>query len=141
MKTLAQQIENYGFAVRMIPAEADYPAFAYTIGLWERYQHPEIIILGLPIETMHQILNNVGEAVQNGTQFLVGNHYQDIVNQYPVTFVAVEKRYFSEYFGQAIHYYDTENFTALQLLWTDKNGKFPFEKDFDEKLKKLQSLG
>jgi hypothetical protein len=38
------------------------PGFAFTIGLYQRFRHPELLVFGLPLDTMHLMLNGAGEA-------------------------------------------------------------------------------
>lgn len=45
-------IEKYGLSVILIEA-SDYLPFAYRIGLWAKFNHPEIICFGLSTQTLH----------------------------------------------------------------------------------------
>ncbi|MBU6120710.1 DUF4262 domain-containing protein [Hymenobacter siberiensis] len=45
-----------------------------------------------------------------------------------------------DYFGYAQWFYDCEAFPALQLFWTDKGGKFPWEPEFEESYQLDQPL-
>ena len=56
---LTDDIVKYGFGVIMVPQTNYLPSFAYTVGLWKSYKHPELISLGLPIDTLHTMLNTV----------------------------------------------------------------------------------
>jgi hypothetical protein len=56
---LTSDIEKYGFGVIMVPQTDYLPSFAYTVGLWKSYKHPELITLGMPIDILHTILNTV----------------------------------------------------------------------------------
>ena len=51
-------IEEFGWFVGMFESTNNEPSFAYTIGLWKTFSHPEIISFGLPIETLQTILNS-----------------------------------------------------------------------------------
>lgn len=53
-------IEKFGWTVLLVEATGYLPAFAYTVGLWKNYNHPEIISFGLNINTLHLILNDAG---------------------------------------------------------------------------------
>jgi hypothetical protein len=45
-----------------------------------------------------------------------------------------------DYFRLAIRYYDSENFPELQLIWTDRKNKFPWEQGFEEEFIYKQPL-
>lgn len=55
-------------------------------------------------------------------------------------FLEVDSRNLGDYFGQAINYYDTSEFPAIQLVWTDRNDRFPWEEDFEEEFLYRQPL-
>ena len=59
MKDWSELIEEYGWAVVKVPELG----LAYSLGLIETYQHPEIAITGLPVETAHEIINGIGALV------------------------------------------------------------------------------
>ena len=65
-------IATYGWHVVKVLEDDEGPAFAFTIGLWQRFQHPELIVFGLPLETMHQMLNGAGAAVRAGRPYAAG---------------------------------------------------------------------
>ena len=129
---LTDDIVKYGFGVIMVPQTNYLPSFAYTVGLWESYKHPELISLGLPIDILHTMLNTVVFEVIKKKLIEIGRNYHDILEKYPVQFLTVDKRNIPDYFGQAISYYQTVDFPALQLIWPDDKGIFPYESDFRE---------
>jgi hypothetical protein len=73
-------IDTYGLTVIMIEATDYLPSFAYSIGLWEKYKHPEIISFGLTLKTLHVIINDVAELVKGGQKIQVKRNYPDIFN-------------------------------------------------------------
>jgi hypothetical protein len=133
-------IEKYGWEVIMIE-ETDYlPSFAYTIGLMENFKHPEIIILGLKIQTSKLILNQLGEKIRNGDNVELNKRYDDFFENALVSFLEVENDYIHDYFGYALNYYQINNLSAYQLVWSDVNKRFPWEEDFEAELKFKQPL-
>jgi hypothetical protein len=108
------------------------PSFAYSIGLWQKFKHPEIICFGLRTQTLHTIINDVADLVKNGQVIQAGKTYGNIFENSKSEFLNVDKRNLGDYFGTAIDYYNSKDFQALQLVWTDRNDKFPWETDFEE---------
>jgi hypothetical protein len=133
-------IETYGLTVIMIEATDYLPSFAYSIGLWEKYKHPEIISFGLTLKTLHVIINDVAELVKGGQKIQVKRNYPDIFNNGRAEFINVDQRNLSDYFGYAIDFYKSREFPALQLIWTDRNNKFPWERNFEERFIYKQPL-
>lgn len=133
-------IEKFGLSVIIIEATDYLPSFAYSIGLWQKFNHPEIICFGLSNETMHAVINDVSDIIKKGKTFEANKIYSDIFENSSAEFLVVDNRNLSDYFGTAIDYYNSKKFPALQLIWTDRNDKFPWEEDFEEEFIYKQPL-
>ncbi|HYF33377.1 MAG TPA: DUF4262 domain-containing protein [Chitinophagaceae bacterium] len=133
-------IEIYGVSVIILDATDYLPSFAYSIGLWRKFKHPEIICFGLSTNTLGGLINDVANLVKNGQTIETNRNYDDFFENGLVQFIPVDKRNLSDYFGTAIDIYNTDNFPALQFVWTDRNNKFPWEKDFEEEFIYRQPL-
>jgi len=140
LKETRSNIQQYGHHVIMLNATNYSPAFAYSIGLWETYHHPELICFGLSIELMHQIINDVAEMIKAGQKIAAGNSYSEIFKDSKATFLKVDERNIGDYFSVALNYYEDKPFEALQLIWTDRNDKFPWETHFEEEFEFKQPL-
>lgn len=125
-------IETFGLSVIIIEATDYLPSFAYSIGLWQKFNHPEIICFGLRTQTLHTIINDVADLIKNGQVIQAGKTYDNIFENSKTEFLNVDKRNLGDYFGTAIDFYNSKDFQALQLVWTDRNDKFPWEKGFEE---------
>jgi hypothetical protein len=139
-KKLSADIEKFGWAVMLLEATDYLPSFAYTVGLWKNYNHPEIISFGLTTKTLHLILNDAGEIAKTGQKIEAGKNYDDFFENSKTQFLKVDSRNVSDYFGHAISYYKTTVFPAIQLVWTDRNNKFPWEKDYEKEFEHRQPL-
>jgi hypothetical protein len=134
-------IDEYGWWVGLINSDDDAPAFAYTIGLYEKFDHPEIIIFGLAAESMHGILNQCGNMIRGGKRFPVGESVSGVLDGYDVRFRPVTaKASYAEYLGYGCHHYGAQVFPVLQLLWPDKQHRFPEDDAAEDILAKRQPL-
>lgn len=133
-------IEKYGLTVIMIKATDYLPSLAYSIGLWKKFGHPELISFGLSTETLHSIINLAADIVKSGQKLQTGKTYSDFFESGKAECLTVDKRNISDYFGYAIDFYDTSDFPALQLVWTDRNDRFPWDKGFEEEFIYKQPL-
>jgi hypothetical protein len=132
-----------GWKVMGISAGKEGPGFAYTIGLYHNYKHPEIILFGLPIETALTLLNDVGDRVKGGEVIQPNVTYTDLVQKYPVMFKPISNNDSDtreDLLGIAVRFYGHVNFPVLQFIWTDPKGKFPWESDCEMKTKLCQPL-
>ncbi|MBP2616652.1 DUF4262 domain-containing protein [Chryseobacterium jejuense] len=139
-KKLSADIEKFGWTVMLLEANDYLLSFAYTVGLWKNFKHPEIISFGLTTKILHLILSDAGEIAKTGRTIEVGKNYDDFFENSNTQFVTVDSRNISNYFGQAINFYESKNFPAIQLIWTDRNNKFPWNKDYEEEFEYRQPL-
>lgn len=133
-------IEKFGLSVILIQATDYLPSFAYSIGLWQKFGHPEIICFGLSIETLHGLINDAAEMVKNGGTIEANKKYDDFFESGSAEFVKVDSRNLPDYFGTAIDFYDSSDFPALQLVWTDRDNRFPWDEGFEKEYLYKQPL-
>jgi len=133
-------VEKYGCYIAMI--ESDHlPSFAYSIGLYEKFGHPDIICFGLHINMMGNLINEVTAMIKQGSKIQTDVSYPDFLENVDVKFIPVSKSFYGDYFGYGIRYYDdSDDFSALQLVWPDKENNFPWEEDFNTDWKFKQPL-
>lgn len=133
-------IIKYGLQVIMVKGSSYSPSFAYSIGLFETYKQPEIICFGLSDKLGHEIINDVADLIKSGETIQTYTNYDNIFRDSRAEFLPVDNRNTNDYFGSALNYYNKTRFPAIQLVWTDTNGKFPWEKNFEERFLHLQPL-
>ena len=139
-KKIRGDVEKYGWSVGLFEKGTATPSFAYTIGLWKTYNHPEIIAFGLPVDLLYTILNDTANLIKEGKQLSLGVDNNEILTNLPVQFRQVDASNIPDYFGFAQWFNDYESFPAIQLFWPDKAGKFPWEPTYDEKYRFDQPL-
>jgi Domain of unknown function (DUF4262) len=137
---LSADIETFGWTVQIIPDSEYLPSFAYTAGLWKNYKHPEVISFGLTNNTLHIILNIAGEMVKSGQILELGKPYAEFFENGSTEFLKVDNKSIADYFGYAIEFYNTKDFPALQLVWTDRNNNFPWDNNYQEEFLYRQPL-
>ncbi|WP_165822019.1 DUF4262 domain-containing protein [Hymenobacter edaphi] len=134
-------IEQYGCHLGLIRGDDYLPAFAYTIGLYRTYQHPEIICLGLPESVLFAVLAKAHELVKEGRRLAPGQRYDDFLEGYDVQFLPVDQAYYPSHLGYAGWYYGSSwEFPVLQLVWPDKQHRFPWEPEANPNWKFKQPL-
>lgn len=140
-KKILDDVKEFGFHIIFIPEGEYLPSFAYTIGLKETYNHPEIIVFGLKQEVMGGILNALGTEIKNGKNYEPNADYENVISNYPIRFIEVKKEHYPDYLGYAGWFYEnTFDFPAYQLVWTDKENNYPWENGFNENWKFKQPI-
>ncbi|RYZ98017.1 MAG: DUF4262 domain-containing protein [Moraxellaceae bacterium] len=132
LKVVEDNIEKYGCYLTLIEEDNYLPAFVYSIGLFKKFGHPEIICFGLNGEVAASIINHACDLIKNGESLTPGKLYRDFLDSFPIQFLEVEKEYYQNYVGYAGWFYNQSfDFPLLQLVWPDKQSNFPWDKDFN----------
>lgn len=141
LNKIRDDIIRSGFSIVSVFASNNTPSYAYTIGLHETYNHPEIIVLGLPAQPSHGVIANAVESIlDGGKKISVGINYKGIANA-DVVFNVVSDFYKTKYALLAMDYYGSlEGVEFIQMLWPDPEGRFPFDFDFNKDFRFSQPI-
>ncbi len=129
---LNDAMRKYGWIVTGVP----WKAF-YTVGMMERSGHPEIMIHGMNGSQAHGMLVRCVQMIERGRRFLPGIH-QGVAQNFPAKFVDVHPSNFHDWLGQALDYHrkwSESPLEVVQLLWCDRNGKFPGDPEYEDAFK------
>lgn len=97
-------------------------------------------MFGLDLDVMHYMINTIGERVQKGQKFEVGEMYSDLIDAYQCTVRTVNLRWHEHFMGFASWFYEGDNYQVFQCFWPDFEGHYPWEPDFDRELMWAQPL-
>jgi len=123
-KKVVDDVKAFGWHVIKVLEDSEGPGFTYTIGLQHSFQHPELIVVGLPADLSHLTLNIAGQAIQCGDRFSVGQQSPLFFEDRVCTFRMVPEAQFRNYLGWNLWFYDGQVFTAMQVVWPDPQGRF-----------------
>ena len=135
---ILSDIRSEGWHVINVMPEAGSPGWAFSIGLFEKFGQPEILIFGLREPTMKQLINQVAENMGEGSEYADGYRDESLLEGYGCAFKKVEKVWLAETAGLGLWYYGEREFPMLQLYWPDRNGRFPWDKRCDPAIRQLQ---
>lgn len=125
-----RDVRKYGCMIVDIPWDAHGPSYAFSVGLFANYGHPELILFGLSAEDARVIINEVRDRVAKGHAFVDGDLSGEFLeNGYKVCFWQVHLKAYRDYLGTALWFYGKSKrpFPCLQIIWQDGNRKFPWE--------------
>lgn len=132
-------IEEHGWHAMMIPDDDEGPGFIYTIGLFRKYGHPELICVGLPSGVAHHALCNCARHIETGGKLLDGTDFRDAFEGARCTFRTMAKKHYREHLGYALWYYDGPDFPVVQMIWPDSGGRLPGEVGCAESTVRVQT--
>lgn len=115
-------------------SESGGTSWAYTVGLWENFGHPEVMISGLGHSVSVSILNVVGNHVKNGRKFTSGiNKEHGILKGLPVKFYPLESHHMVSHLRMVSIFQPAWKTEGLELIWPDPLGNFFDEAKFNGK--------
>ncbi len=102
--------------------------WSFSVGLFETWGHPEVVVFGLDMETAQGVLSVAADIAKAGQQAADGTHAGDFIEAYEVCFLRVRPHWYGSFLGYAQWYNGTAGgFPVLQLVWPDASGRFPWE--------------
>jgi hypothetical protein len=124
------------------------PPFAYTVGLsGPRFGHPELLVVGLGRDTTHIVLTDLCERVRDGQRLHAGQRITDLLEAVDGDAVQVELLRVDDAadprapLSAANRLYGHGGpVDALQVVWSDRNDRFPWDPGYDASLQPMQLL-
>jgi len=136
-------IRTQGFhIVGVFPREHEEgPNWAFSIGPFHSFSHPEVIVRGLSLKTCESVVSIIGEQVKTGCRYEIGEVYNDILEDpYRCTFKQVDPSHYREHVGYALWFYAPDRFPLMQCFWPDKESRFPWGEACEDYVKQSQPL-
>lgn len=127
-------INEWGFLTQQI---CEKHGGVYTIGFELTLNHPELIMLGLPPEYCHRYLWTAFHAIHKAAFiFQPGQKlHRFLMVDFPFAVVEVDRAAFLKTMRQSVQFYRwlnrQETPRALQLIFCDKQGRFPWNEGSD----------
>ncbi len=126
-----EHIARYGWHLVMIPPTPEAAGWVHTIGLLERFEHPELIVFGNDFSVLSPLLNALGERVRAGARFEAGGELHGVIEGLPIAFREVAAKWIPPFLGNAAWHYQRAALPALQCFWPDPSGHFPWQPECD----------
>ncbi len=135
---IVDDVRRVGWHVMGVLPTSATQEYAYSIGVYQTFGHPEIALFGIPFRDAHAIVNDLVNAIRSGSEFTPGEEYRDLLEGASCAFVPANPAWHEALFGRAIDFYGSLEFPVLQCVWSDPAGRFPWDGDFDRQLFGLQ---
>jgi hypothetical protein len=138
LESIDKHIKKFGWGI--VSFEDDKPLYVTSVGIHQSLGFSEIIVLGLPVEVSHRIINSVALQMRSGRKIKNRTPYEDIIEGSRVILLDVDRRKRRPYFELAEEYYGHNKFPISQLVWSDVNNFLPWEDGYDEELMPVQPV-
>lgn len=126
------KIAQNGWTAQGILANENQPGWTYTIGLDQSRSHPDLLIVGLDQKVAYYVLDVLAQRVMAGERFEPGQSLSGLLaGDYELVVIEVDDVTEGDIFNMATFFYEGWNFTALQLVWPDMDGNYPWEPGYE----------
>jgi hypothetical protein len=130
---LLANIEKHGCSVTSVfDPEGKDPKFSYSIGIAKTTSAPELIVVGLNSDISLWLVNEYNRRVRDGEVFAAGISHAGFLDGHDVQFVDVAETHRKHYMTSACWLHGGPGFDALQLVWPDASGYWPWDEEAAE---------
>jgi hypothetical protein len=139
-KTIIRNVREHGcHIVGIIDGE---PPYEFSIGLYLNYGQAELIVFGLHSDDAVDVINSIRDRAAAGKIYRAGDICEDLLIESRIAFIDASFPAFDGYMGFAMWFYEKlpDPFPCLQMVWSDRNGLFPWNTGYDERLRRYQPL-
>ena len=138
MNWVAGQVGEHGWAVPGAVGGDGLPPWAYSVGLWLTCQFAELVVCGAPMENMTGIINAIGARVSDGEQIGPGDVLTDICPARLVLRPVDMSWRKTGLFEVSDEFYGFVRPPYLQVVWADREGRFPWQPRFHPAYQRAQ---
>jgi len=130
-ETTIANIEKFGCTVLHIKDREEGRAhFSYTVGVFDTSGAPELIVVGLLVDTAHFLLNEAVKRLREGIN-LTMSRQSDLIEGVDCEFRPVDPKWVAHVMVQSSRYYGGSAFPVLQAIYPDSRGQFPEDEGFN----------
>lgn len=138
-KALAD-IEEYGLHIISVTGDGDAPPFCYSIGIGKSLGMPELIVIGIKPALATSMINACYRQMATGVPFTPGARVADLIEGFDCEIGDVAPAHYRRYMGWALWLYEGSSFRALQIIYPDMEGVFPWEPQAHQDFRDWQPL-
>jgi hypothetical protein len=139
-KIVAANVNEYGWHCVNVIEDDCHPPWSYTIGLYETWDHPELIVIGRSRATSQAMLKTLSDDIElNSPPDLTDSAGHQLLGM-KCHFLEVNDRYFSDYVGFALSYYRKRRFPLYQIVWPNEKGLYAWDENASNLFKEWQPV-
>ena len=135
-RDLLRHVRRFGWQSTHVGADPDtgMPAFTYSIGFWASQGQPEVLVFDFPAGLAHDVMGTIHRRRAAGDTLPTGRPIPGILSGEEVCLLPVDPDQAEAHLRSCHWFYREAAFPALQLVWPDPAGRFPWEDGFDTRL-------
>ncbi len=123
---ILDNIRRYGWHSTSVGCELDTAIFAYTVGLFRTFRHPELLVFGLSPESSHRIFSSAARLIACGRPLDTDAPNEELLPGRCCICVDVPARQYADIVRSACWYYNGNRFPLYQVVWPSDDGLYPW---------------
>jgi Domain of unknown function (DUF4262) len=139
-KIVIANVNEYGWHCVNVLEDDGHPSWSYTIGLYETWEHPELIVIGRSRATSHAMLKTLSDDIELNDPPNLTDPNGHLLLGMTCHFLEVNPRYYSDYVGFALWFYRKRKFPLYQIVWPDREGVYPWDENASRHFKDWQPM-
>jgi hypothetical protein len=139
-KVVLANIAEYGWHCVNVLEDDGNPPWSYTIGLYETWDHPELIIIGRSRATSYEMLKTLADDIELNDPPTFTKPDGHVLLGMKCRFLEANPRYYSDYVGFALWFYRKRKFPLYQIVWPDREGRYPWDESAPKAFKEWQQV-
>jgi len=139
-RLIIRDVNTVGWHIALVPPAGGHHGWAFSVGFVQTFDHPEVVIFGLPDDVLRALLDTIGQHLRAGRAFRDGHEDASLAPPFRFVFRAVDSAWQPAVLPVASWFYRDRSFTSVQLFWPDRSHRLPWEADFDPDLSGHQPL-
>lgn len=141
-----RRVRKHGWTAIYVGDYQTAPTWAYTVGLDESLDQPELIVFDAPQESVNALFWGAYEALKDGSLVLEDGLNWSEDHEHPCVWREVHPSQINCDDGwftfavirRARRTHQMEGLRAFQFVLSDNDGKLPWEEGYDERLRERQ---
>jgi hypothetical protein len=81
-RKLLSDVTQYGWHVPHILADDSGPGYSFSVGLYLKFGHPQILVMGLSQPVAHQLINLAASHISSGKAFRPRERTNDLAQDF-----------------------------------------------------------
>jgi Domain of unknown function (DUF4262) len=137
-KIVVSNINEFGWHAINVIEDDGHPPWSYSIGLFETWEFPELLIIGRSRATSYAMLNSIAKIIELNDPPDLTDPNGYLLLGMKCRFVEVLPRYYADYVGFALSYYRKRHFPLFQIVWPNTDGLYPWHPHAPKSLREWQ---
>ena len=128
LKKIANNVLTRGYHLINVLGDArkEQPTVTYSVGLFHTFQHPEIVMFGVPKELSNVVLDTLIKTwvIEQKQNFMAGETYRGLTNR-SAEFTIIPQSLIDTHLTGCRWFYSNNEFPVLECIWGLKSANLP----------------